>query len=199
MQRCEIVHKTAGSSAASPSSAAAARVESVDDLNRLLSQQAIKAEPAGNNPSSTADGSKHDSPALPLDVPPNATIDIAYHLDFSDNVAALISAPVDPLVIDYSRVQLNDQPARVVSFFSRQMKGALEHPVQNGRWLDVVQRPTSGRLRSIDVIITLRPSDDDDIAPTNRNGSQDLIVEILAIETSDFLNEPPQRPLATSR
>jgi hypothetical protein len=197
MRRCESADRLARSSGAPSAFEPAAAVNSVEDLNRLLSEQNAPTEKTDDGSSSAAENRAENK--TPLELPKSAKIEIAYRLDFSARVRAHAGISVDPLVIDYTRLRFSDQPASAVSFFSRQLKGALEHAIQNGRWLDLVSKTKSGRIRSIDVILTRAQPLDDVAAAPNRSRSEDLIAEILAIETSDFINDAQTTTVAERR
>ena len=127
-----------------------------------------------------------DHELFPISIPPNAELEAKFNLHWPEQLDGRIAAAPDPLVLHYARLNWNEQPARAVSFFNRQLKGAQYHALDNGCWLDCVTRPTPGKLRSIDVRIKRSHPDADEVAASNRNEPAELTVEILCLEINDF-------------
>jgi hypothetical protein len=182
MRRCEIGGEVSRIAARqTPIAQASQSIESAADLDRLLQQR--KSTPltaVGENNTST-------SAAIPLEFPPGADIESSYALRWPDQLDGRVHASVSPLTIHYARLRFADQGQRAVAFFARQLKGAAERPLENGRWLDSDSRPTPGKFRSVDVMIT-RAKPIASVAPAaNRNSVEELVAEILWLEVNDFL------------
>jgi hypothetical protein len=81
-----------------------------------------------------------------------------------------------------------------VAYFSRQIKGATERALENGRWLDSASQPVEGKLRSVDAMISLDKSRPRVTVVANRNAADNLVVELLWIETNDFMGKVSGKP-----
>jgi hypothetical protein len=190
MRRCDIAGQVTELAAkrATPTSAAQP-VESVEDLDRLLN--ARKQSSAASAAAAAPDGEAQSSFAsqLPLDLPASATIESQFHLHWPEQLEGRVTAATGPLSIHYARLSLHDQGQRTVAFFARQMQGAKEHRLENGRWLDLASRPTAGKLRSVDVLVTRKRPVPETAPKNSRNPTEDLTVEILWIEINDFMDK----------
>jgi hypothetical protein len=191
MRRCDIAGQVTELAAKRASPASAAQpVESVADLDRLLGarKQGVSAASEQSPPGSEETQSSLAS-QLPLDLPVSGTIESQFHLHWPEQLEGRVTAATGPLAIHYARLSLHDQGQRTVAFFARQMQGAKEHKLENGRWLDVATRPTEGKLRSVDVKVTRKKPVADVAPPASRNAAEDLSVEILWIEINDFMDK----------
>lgn len=164
-------------------------LNSADDFDRLLDEQrnansnaVVEDRDEGNRTGQLPQGLP-----LPLDLPPKAEIDIQHSIRWPEQLEG-ISSPISPFVLHYARLELEEQPGKVLIHFERQLQRATQHPIDNGRWIDSVSRPAPGKLRSIDVVVRrARPSPVE--GTVSRNTVEPLIVEILWIEIADFLAE----------
>jgi len=185
-RRCEIAGRVARLSAARKSTTSSTQpVESVEDLNRLIEKRR-QASTNATPPDAPSDAMQ----LLPLEIPAGAEVEVDCQLRWPEQLEGRLSAPVSPLVIHYARLRLEEQGPRVVAFFKRQMKGALEHTIENGRWLDSAERLAPGKLRSIDVMITRSKPASTILTVTRRNEREDLVVELLWLEINDFMGKP---------
>jgi hypothetical protein len=158
-------------------------LESVEDLNRLLDERKAKQQDA-QPPDDDA------TPSLPLAMPGEAKLLASHHIRWPEDLEGRTTAPTSPLVVHYAKARVPEQPQRLVTFFTRQLKGAQERPLENGLWLDSAQRPAPGKLRSIDVMITRGMALTPVTPVSNVKNGEELTVEILWIEINDFLEKP---------
>ena len=156
-------------------------VGSVEDFNRLIQER--KQSPNDAPPLE----STPDATQLPLEIPADTELEVVYHLRWPEQLEGRFSASISPLVVHYARLRVEEQGTRLVAFFKRQMKGALEHPIENGRWLDSAERPAPGKLRSVDVMITRSKPPSTVTTVSRRNEREELIVELLWLEINDFI------------
>jgi hypothetical protein len=192
MRRCEIGGQVARVAAAQPNLLPTAEpVDSVEELDRLLEQRK-----SGDKRTETEARQTRKLVAtseFPLDLPPGAVMETSYSLHWPEDLEGAVSAVPGSLVIHYGRAHLEEQGQRAVAFFSRQLKNAVERPLENGRWLDSASRPLAGKLRSVDVMIRREKSRSVMTTVVNRTSVEPLAVEILWIETSDFMVETLER------
>jgi hypothetical protein len=135
MRRCDIAGQVTELDAKSATPASAAQpVQSVEDLDRLLNvrKQAASAVNAQAAPDAEESPSSLAS-QLPLDLPARATIESEFHLLWPEQLEGRVNAATGPLSIHYARLSLHDQGQRTVAFFARQIQGAKEHKLENGR------------------------------------------------------------------
>jgi hypothetical protein len=197
MRRCDIAGQVTELAAKRATPASAAQpVESVEDLDRLLGARKQSSGTSAADGQTAPDGEAQSSFAsqLPLDLPASATIESQFHLRWPEQLEGRVTAATGPLSIHYARLSLHDQGQRTVAFFARQMQGAKEHKLENGRWLDLASRPTAGKLRSVDVRVTRKKPVADFSAKNSRNPAEDLTVEILWIEITDFMTGTIESP-----
>jgi hypothetical protein len=186
MRRCEIgceVRRIAARP--TPASSVSQPIESVAALDRMLqTRKAATSASADEHPATGAEPSAASS--FPLDLPPAAEVESAYALRWPEQFEGQINFTVSPLTLHYTRLRFEDQGQRAVAFFARQLKGAHERPLENGRWLDSDSRPVPGKLRSVDVMITLAKPVAVATRSTRRTAVEKLVAEILWIEIDDF-------------
>ncbi|HUE17669.1 MAG TPA: hypothetical protein VMR25_26175 [Planctomycetaceae bacterium] len=128
------------------------------------------------------------SAAMPFAMHAGGKIAKEYHLRWPQDLAASFgSAQAEPLAVDYVRLEgigdlgkaLTHYRGAIASVPSGKSRTILRE-VENGKWLDTVQTDQAGhRTRSIDVIATREPSDDDS---DKKSGQSALTVEILFVE-----------------
>ncbi len=129
-------------------------------------------------------------PSLPITLPADANVVTARHIKWPDDVAKKLGGvTVDPMEINYVRIEENTRLVKVKGYYNRQLKSPDSHNVPSGLWLDslsVSEKP--GKKLSIDVLVT--PVD---AKPTARarddkepEEDEDLIIEILTIETNEI-------------
>jgi hypothetical protein len=165
-------------------------VESVEDLDRLLNARKQSSGPSAAAAQVAPVGAEAQSTLatqLPLDLPVSGTIESQFHLHWPEQLEGRVNAATGPLSMHYARLSVHEQGQRTVAFFARQLPGAKEHKLENGRWLDAASRPTAGKLRSVDVRITRKKPAPDFAPKSTRNPTEDLTVEILWIEITDFI------------
>jgi hypothetical protein len=192
MRRCEIGGRVARVAAAQPNLLpTSVPVDSVEELDRLLEQR--KSGDKRPETEATQTSALVATSEFPLDLPPGAVIETSYSLHWPEDLEGAVSAVPGWLVIQYRQVHIEEQGQRAVAFFSRQLKNAVERPLENGRWLDSASRPLAGKLRSVDVMIRRDKSRSVETTVANRTPVEPLAVEILWIETSDFMVETVER------
>ncbi len=120
-----------------------------------------------------------DSPVPPY---PNSTVNAAYRFDWPDeHVSRLPQLADDILQVYYLRIEERTKPARLATYYRRQVKSCIEHPLPDGLWLDgLTEMKKEDRTRSIDVLITRAKTG----ATPPANEEQELTVEILCIEVA---------------
>jgi hypothetical protein len=116
----------------------------------------------------------------PFPLLPDCEIAAAYSIDWpGEYVSRLPNMEGDDLSLNYQRIEKRMKLSKPLNYYRRQMKSCIEHPVQDGWWLDgFVELKGEEPLRSVDVLIT---------GPTNGAlksaiEEQELTVEILSIE-----------------
>jgi hypothetical protein len=197
MRRCDIAGQVTELAAKRATPASAAQpVESVEDLDRLLNarKQSIGTSTTGGQAAPDGEAQSSFASQVPLDLPTSGTIESQFHLHWPEQLEGRVTAATGPLSIHYARLSLHDQGQRTVAYFARQMQGAKEHKLENGRWLDLASRPTAGKLRSVDVRVTRKKSVADFAPKNSRNPAEDLTVEILWIEITDFMDKTDGAP-----
>jgi hypothetical protein len=198
MRRCDIAGQVTELAAKRATAASAAQpAESVEDLDRLLYARKQSSSVSAATAEAPPDGTEAQSPLalqLPLDLPARATIESHFHLQWPEQLEGRVIAATGPLSIHYARLSLHDQGQRTVAFFARQLPGAKEHKLENGRWLDLASRPTAGSLRSIDVRVTRKKPVAETAPKNSRSAAEGLSVEILWIEISDFMDKTDGTP-----
>jgi hypothetical protein len=127
---------------------------------------------------------------LPFALHAGGTIEKEYHVRWPQDLAAgFNSATSDPLSVDYIRLQGQGEFGKALTHYRSVMTAVaggkpkifLRH-VENGKWLDAVQKDASGhRTRSVDVIVT-REAADDDKDKDKKSNAEALTVEILCVE-----------------
>ncbi len=125
---------------------------------------------------------------LPFALHAGGTIEKEYHLRWPQDLAAgFNSATSDPLSVDYIRLQGQGEFGKALTHYRSAMTAVaggkpkifLRH-VENGKWLDAVQKDASGhRTRSVDIIVTREAADDD---KDKKSNAEALTVEILCVE-----------------
>ena len=126
---------------------------------------------------------------LPLELPKNAELNTVFHLQWPEQLEGRVTTAVSPLSIYYAQIRLEEQGQKVMKHFERQLKGAQARRLENGAWLDSATRPTAGKLRSVDVMITRSKPRPGVVPAVTRNSAEDLTVEILWIEINDFMSD----------
>jgi hypothetical protein len=116
----------------------------------------------------------------PVPLQPNSNVNAAYRFDWPDeHVSRLPQIADDVLRVYYLRIEERTKPARLSTYYRRQVKSCIEHTLPDGLWLDgLTEMKKEGRTRSIDVLITRAKSG----ATPSANEEQELTVEILCIE-----------------
>ena len=122
---------------------------------------------------------------IPLGLPRDAKVKLAYSADWPLADDDLRSLAVKHLKVFYLRAEVQENPRQLVAFFQKQSRKGVLRPIPNGAWLDGLQRTPEKFLRSFDVLIT-RQSDD---APARIPGSERLVVEVLLIEIPGFADD----------
>jgi hypothetical protein len=188
MRRCEIAGRVTQIAAEGTSPVGSSQpLESVEDLNRLLHERSESRRRDSTSDTAPQPEGTNDA-GFPLEFPAAAEIETVYHLHWPAQLEGRVQAAVSPLVIHYAKLRVEEPGQRAVSFFARQLKGAQDRPLENGRWLDSTSRPTAGNLRSVDCMIT-RSKPLTSITPvSNRNAVEELTVEILWVEIADFMS-----------
>jgi hypothetical protein len=120
---------------------------------------------------------------LPLPLHPGAEIAAEYHVQWpADLQGRLKGTAVSPMVIHYVRLEQEDRPAKLLSFYTRQLKSPAVRSTADGRWLDSMEKNKVARsLRSVDVLIQRTR----ETQSANREATEPLVVEILWIEIPD--------------
>jgi hypothetical protein len=118
----------------------------------------------------------------PVGLYPNSTVNAAYRFDWPDEHASRLPQLADDVLrVYYLRIEERTKPARLATYYRRQVKSCIEHPLSDGLWLDVLtEMKKEDRTRSIDVLITRAKTG----ATPSANEEQELTVEILSIEIS---------------
>jgi hypothetical protein len=140
--------------------------------------------------SKTPAGAPVATPSVPLPFALHAggTIEKEYHLRWPQDLAAgFNSATSDPLSVDYIRLQGQGEFGKALTHYRSAITAvAVGKPkiflrqVENGKWLDVVQKDATGhRTRSVDIIVTREAADDD---KDKKSNAEALTVEILCVE-----------------
>lgn len=120
-----------------------------------------------------------DSPIPPY---PNGTVASVYRFDWpGEQGTRLPQLADDVLHVYYLRIEDRTKPARLASYYRRQVKSCIERPLPDGLWLDGLNEiKKEDLLRSIDVLITRAKTG----ASPPAGEEQELTVEILSIEIS---------------
>ncbi len=147
-----------------------------------------KTSKAGSSKTPAAAPVATPSVPLPFALHAGATIEKEYHMRWPQDLAAgFNSATSDPLSVDYIRLQGQGEFGKALTHYRSAMMAVaggkpkifLRH-VENGKWLDAVQKDASGhRTRSVDVIVTREAADDD---KDKKSNAEALTVEILCVE-----------------
>jgi hypothetical protein len=118
----------------------------------------------------------------PVPLFPNSTVNAAYRFDWPDEDASRLPQLADDVLrVYYLRIEERTKPARLATYYRRQVKSCIEHPLPDGLWLDVLtEMKKEDRTRSIDVLITRAKTG----AAPSASEEQELTVEILCIEMS---------------
>ena len=156
----------------------------------------------------TAEGQNVPPGGLGFPLHKDASVTAEYHVDWPADLAALPEG-IDllPLRVHYVRIEEENHPGRVESFYSRHLKDARKRTLDDGTWLDFVERgPEPGWRRSVDVLIetegggaaggglgaraptlgrNARGARGGDRGTRARTESEELVVEILSIEIFD--------------
>jgi len=125
---------------------------------------------------------------MPFALHAGGTIAKEYHLRWPEDLTgSLSSAVTDPLAVHYVRLEGTGEFGKALTHY-RSAIAAMPagksrttlREIDNGKWLDTVQKdPTGHRTRSVDVMVTRQPADDDDGKKTK---FEQLTVEILFVE-----------------
>ena len=128
---------------------------------------------------------------LPLEVDSPKDVILQYHLDWVSSVReSLPDTPLDPLIVDYLKIEERIRPSKLVAFYRRQMKNAETHEHPRQVWFDgLFPGDEPPRLRSVDVIIRAANPE----IPTAEDGERKMIVEILSVEINDPSREAENR------
>jgi hypothetical protein len=128
------------------------------------------------------------SVAMPFALHTGGTIAKEYHLRWPEDLtASLGSAVTDPLAVHYVRLEgpgefgkaLTHYRSAITAIPSGKPRITLRE-IENGKWLDTVEKdPTGRRTRSVDVMVTRQPAEDDD---GKKSKLEQLTVEILFVE-----------------
>jgi hypothetical protein len=142
------------------------------------------ARPGGTEPNAN----------LPVKLHPQANVVSEYHLNWPGDLGAKLSgiAP-GPMEVHYLRIVDKGDPTKRLGFYRRQLqlKAPDVHPIENGSWMDRVQRvpkteeqgpiDKTGWRRSVDILITTVQAN-----PEPARGEEtELVIEILSIEMKD--------------
>jgi hypothetical protein len=133
-------------------------------------------------------------PNLPIRPHPEAAVLAEYHLHWPGDLGAKLSGvAAGAMEIHYFLLAERKKPLTTLGFYRRQLQ--LEQtdrrPIENGFWLDRIQRVSQAKekgpvdktdwKRSVDVLVTAA----DENQQRDRDGEIDLVVEILSIEMKD--------------
>lgn len=133
-------------------------------------------------------------PPIPAELPlelHSKDVTAEYHLNWPAELAGKVdNTMLSPLVVHYVRFEQKERLTKVAGHYFRQLKGAKQHYTNDGRWIDFIG-PGSAQpyLRSVDVIVTTKspvygaPPPQGRADAKTKNPPEDLIVEILSIET----------------
>jgi hypothetical protein len=128
------------------------------------------------------------SASMPFAMHAGGKIAKEYHLRWPQDLAASFgSAQTEPMAVDYVRLQGAGEFGKALTHYRSAIAAAqagksrtILREIENGKWLDTVQTDQTGhRTRSIDVIVTREPSDDDS---GKKSKEEELTVEILFVE-----------------
>ena len=171
------------------------------------------AEATGEPQDAPASDVQTDEAAAALSFPlhKDANVVAEYHVSWpADLQQEIEGVELSPLKVHYVRIEEENNPARVESFYQRHLKSARKRTLVNGRWLDFVEQgPEPGWRQSVDVMITSARSATPggglaarqpaqgryartDRASRRRDNNEQLVIEILSIEIHDPI-QPAKR------
>jgi hypothetical protein len=116
------------------------------------------------------------------------TIAKEYHLRWPQDVATTFGSDLpEPLVVDYVRLQGAGEFGKALTHYRgaiAAIQGAkpkiFRRTIESGTWLDAIQHDETGhRTRSIDVLVTHEPTEDEN---GKKSKEEALTVEILLVE-----------------
>jgi hypothetical protein len=170
------------------SSTASRRIESADELDRFVEQagKQPQASDALNNDASSG----NDAEDTPI-VLSGARWTAVFRAQWPEYLEGKITAPVSPLRLQYARAEVEETPTKLLAAIDRQLRGASQHTLENGRWIDSVSRPEPGKLRSVDVFVTRARGGATAVAVSTsaRRAAEKLVVEILWLEIDDVVRD----------
>jgi hypothetical protein len=168
------------------SNAASRRIDSAEDLDQFVEQASKHPEPT--SAASDEGTSGKDVRDTLIELPPQARPTAVFRAQWPEYLEGKIAAPVSPLRLHYARAEVKEPPAKLLASIERQLRGASQHALENGRWIDSVTRPEPGKLRSVDVFVT-RARDGATSVPIStaaRATGEKLVVEVLWLEIDDI-------------
>jgi hypothetical protein len=170
---------------AAPSKKASKTASSKTDTAKT---DTAKAETAKTESGTTPPTTAAPTPAVTMPFGLHGgTIAKEYHLRWPEDLTgSLGSAVTDPLTVHYVRLEGTAEFAKVRTHYRSAIMGSPSgkppklREIENGTWLDMVQTdPTKHRTRSVDVLVTRPPSDDEN---GKRTKLEEVTVEILFVE-----------------
>jgi hypothetical protein len=159
---------------------------------RLNAAGPARAGAAGGKTASP--GGADPNANLPVKLHPQANVGSEYHLNWPGDLGSKLSGVAPgPMEVHYLRITDKADPTKRLGFYRRQLqlRATDVHPIQNGFWMDRVQRvpkteeqgpiDKTGWRRSVDILITTVQA-----TPELARGEEtELIIEILTIEMKD--------------
>jgi hypothetical protein len=111
----------------------------------------------------------------PFELPPKVDRIGEYHLDWPGQTAgkdALGSIAADPMSVHYIRFQVNSSPAKVLSYFKRNIGKSSEHLTNQGFWLESFRAADKDPARKLSIdIFVMKASDADKPTAKPANGA----------------------------
>jgi hypothetical protein len=126
--------------------------------------------------------------AMPFALHAGGTIAKEYHLRWPQDLpAGFTSATSEPLAVDYLRLQGPGEFGKALTHYRSAITAVpggkpkiFLRQIENGKWLDTVQKDSTGhKTRSIDVLVTREAGDDD---KDTKSKDEEVTVEILCVE-----------------
>ncbi len=151
------------------------------------SSKTSKAEGAGIKTTAGATAPV-PSVAMPLTMHAGGTIAKEYHLRWPQDVASSFGSDLpESLVVDYVRLQGAGEFGKALTHYRgaiAAIQGAkpkiFRRTIEGGTWLDAIQHDETGhRTRSIDVLVTHEPTEDEN---GKKSKEEALTIEIVLVE-----------------
>ena len=90
---------------------------------------------------------------------------------------------ISPTRIRFRRFEMQTGPDELHIFFTKNLKGAVSRPVEEGRWLDFAEVRESDRLiRSVDILLRSKTFEQ---SPPPRRAKERLVFDVLQVEIED--------------